>query len=508
MGEPEIERADYVVAGAGTAGCVLARRLAERTGARVLLLEAGPPYPRLLDMPLPSVRLGRLFFSWPFRTVPQPHLAGRRIGFPMGRVVGGSSSVNAMIAITGLERDVDRWAAAGNPGWSAAALAEPMARVFGEHGALRPAAVRHRAAFSQAFLAACEDAGLIRDEPLTSPVPDRCGYFGLFQRNGARFAAAAHLADADGHARPILRTGAHVRRVVIDGKRAVGVEYVRSGRRVLARADHGVVLCLGTFETPRVLLCSGIGPAGSLSSLGIALHRELPGVGRNLIDHVRVPVLFRTAVRSPARMRHWPAGVIRHLLHRNGLMTSNCCEAGAFLGEEEPGVPAIQVITHFQSVHDSGAVDLEVTLLRPRSRGCVRLRPDDPYGPPVIDPNYLGSPDDVATLIKGVERVRDLAARPALAAFPLGDEVAPGRRALGSHIVGHATTAFHPVGTCRMGRDVGSVVDAGLRVHGIDGLRIADASVMPDIPAGNTAAAVLLIAERAADLLAPPAPGV
>lgn len=497
---------DYIIAGAGTAGCILARRLIERTDASVLLLEAGPRYSRLmLDAPLPSGRVGRTFLSWGFRTVPQAHLEGRTVAYPMGRVVGGSSSINAMIGVWGLGRGAAEWQRAGGEGWSEAALAACADRAFGSGGVLKIAPPRHRAPFSEAFLAACDDFGLERDDLLTTPRAGRSGYYGMLQQDGRRYAAArGYLGPVARDRRLSIMTGARVRRLLLKSGRVTGVEYRWRGRTMTAHADRETILALGTFESPRALMTSGIGAVEALRVAGIPVLHDLQGVGSGLADHPRIPVLFRSGQPSPALSRKLPAGAARYLMHRDGVFASTCCESGAFLGEG--GDPALQIITHFQSVQDSGAVDVEVSLLRVESRGSVRLDPSNPFGAPLIDPGYLSAPDDVATLADGIEQVRALAARPALADFPLDGEIAPGQaarsmEALRAYVRQTATTAFHPVGTCRMGTDEYAVVDGTLRVRGVENLRIADASVMPSLPPGNTACPTMVIAEKAADLL-------
>lgn len=507
------EAFDYVIAGGGTAGCVLARRLLERTDARIALIDAGAALPnRWLRTPLTSMRLGRWWHSWPLSTVPQAALDGRRIALPMGRLLGGSASINAMIAQPVLDADFGAWTAAGAAGWSAADRATAYARAFGAgsaEGLLSLTSPAHRSAFSEAFLAACDEGGLPRDGLLDGPDRVRCGYFPVLQKGGRRFSAfQAYLQPMLGHPRLTVIAGARIRHLQVRAGRVEGVVYARGGTLSVALARREVVLSLGAFESPRVLMSSGLGPADMLHRAGVPVIEDMPGVGDNLADHVRIPLLFRSGQGSPAALRNLPAALVRLIAGRPSVLTSNCCEAGAYLASSD-GVarPDLQIITHFQSIADEGAVDIELTLARPRSRGRVSLDVAGGPGAALIDPRYLSDPDDLERLVDGIAAVRAIAAQPALARFPLRGECRPGaeaqdRAALRRYVRATATTAYHPVGTCRMGEDSDAVVDSRLRVHGISNLRVVDASVMPALPAANTCCAVILIAERAADFIA------
>ncbi len=507
------ETFDYVIAGGGTAGCVLARRLLERTDARIALIDAGGALPnRWLQTPLTSVRLGRWWHSWPFRTVPQPGLDGRRIPLPMGRLLGGSASTNAMIAQPGLGADFGAFAAAGGAGWSSADIAAAAARAFGAGsaaGMLSLSPPTYRSAFSEAFLAACAEAGLPQDGLLDGPDRVRSGYFPVLQKGGKRFSAfQAYLGPMLGHPRLTVIAGATVERLTLTAGRVDGVVHVRGRTRRVARASREVILALGAFESPRVLMSSGIGPAGQLRSAGVAVVEDRSGVGTNLADHVRIPLFFRSGRGSPAALGTLPGALVRRMAGRDSVFASNCCEAGAYLasGGNQPR-PDLQIITHFQSIADEGAVDIELTLARPESRGRVSLDPAVPEGLALIDPRYLTEANDLERLVEGIAAVRAIAAQPALAAFPLESEWRPGlgargRAALRRYVRATATTAYHPVGTCRMGEDTDAVVDSRLRVNGASNLRVVDASVMPVLPAANTCCAVVLIAERAADFIA------
>ncbi len=507
---------DYVVVGGGTAGCVIARRLCER-GASVLVLEAGGRYPRwLLGAPLASLRI-KDRFSWRYLTAPQAGLGGRRVSLPMGRVLGGSSSINAMMYCRGAPGDYDRWAALGGAGWSFAEILPYFLRAEnwtrgespgrGRDGPLTVSGPRFLAPFSRAFVEACRESGIPPREDFNDGRLEGCGFFDVTQRQGERVSTARqYLGGAPG---ADVVTRALTTRILFDGPRATGVEY-RRGREIRrAFAEREVILAAGAIGSPQLLLLSGIGPAGDLRALGIETRLDLPGVGGNLQDHVRLPVLFESARVPPGARRYWIPAALRYAMDRGGVMASNCCEAGAFVrsspGEAEPD---LQIVTHFQSSLRRRAVDIQVCLLESESRGHVTLESPDPARPPRIDPGYLSSETDIVRLLGGVALARRLARAKALADFGLGRELAPGSQAqaegdLTAYVRSAVETCYHPAGTCRMGVDAMAVVDPRLRVHGYEGLRVADASVMPAPIRGNTLAPVVMIAEKAADLILP-----
>ena len=508
---------DFIIVGAGTAGCVIARRLIEQTGARVLLVEAGPPYPALLlDPPLPGMKFGR-GFSWGQKSIPQPRLGGRTIEWPVGKVVGGTSSVNAMMGYLGNPANFDAWAAAGNRGWSAQDLAPYFRRVFGTHPgepfqwnhgeALSLSAQRFRSPFSEAFLEACVQDGMRKETPLVGSEDGRCGYFPVLQRNGGRFESAkGYLAAVKSHPRLLLETCTQVRRVLLENNRAVGIEIARAGQPATYRAARGVVVCAGVFQTPRLLQCSGIGPASTLQAAGVRPLVDLPAVGENFHDHVRVGLLHRSGQVSPGSKRYWIPGALRYLLRRDGVMASNCCESGAFFcSHPRVEIPDIELITHFQTFGPKDEVDIEVCLVSPRSRGRIFIDPQNPFGPPLVDANFLAEEEDMVALEAGVQRARSIAARPALRGFPLLAETSPGASArdgesLRAAIFENATTAYHPCGSCAMGPS--AALGSDLRVHGTESLWVADASALPSAPSGNIACSIIVLAERASDLIA------
>jgi choline dehydrogenase len=512
-----MEEFDFIIVGAGTAGCVLARRILEKTAARVLLVEAGPPYPAvLLDPPLPGMKFGR-GFSWRQASIPQPRLGGRIIEWPMGKVVGGTSSVNAMMGYLGNAENFDAWKAAGNPGWSAQDLAPYFQRVFGIHPdepfrwesgqTLSLSEHRFSSRFSEAFLDACVQDGMQKESPLVGREDGRCGYFPVLQRDCIRFESAkGYLAPVKSHPHLSLKTGIHVRRVLIENSRAVGIEVSRDGRFDIYRAARGVIVCAGVFQTPRILQCSGVGPAKVLREAGIHTLVDLPAVGENFHDHVRVGLLHQSGRVSPGSKRYWIPGILRYLWRRDGVMASNCCESGAFVcSREDLRVPDIEMITHFQTFGPKDEVDIEVCLVSPKSRGRVFIDPRNPFGMPLVDANFLAHEEDVAALVAGIRRARSVAARPALQNFPLLKETSPGttvrnEAALRAAILREATTAYHPCGSCAMGSS--GALGPDLRVHGTDALWVADASAMPSSPNGNIACSVIVLAEKASDLIA------
>jgi choline dehydrogenase len=507
---------DYIVVGGGTAGCVVARRLAEQAGARVLLLEAGVPYPPLrLAVPLPSLR-EMTRFSWKYFTRQQEALGHRRISWLLGKVLGGGSSINAMMYCRGSRRSYDRWAELGNPGWSFADLLPYFKKSENHehgpstyHGAGGPIDVsspRHIAPFSEAFVEACLEADIPRNHDFNGEVDEGAGYFQVTQRRGRRVSAASAYLNGRG-SMPSVLTGALVSRILLSGRRAAGVEYLQDGEKHTAYAEREIVLCAGAVNTPQTLMLSGVGPADELRSLGIPPLVDLPGVGRNLQDHIRIPVLYESGRPSPGDMRYWAPAAIVYAGFGRGVMASNCCESGAYLrSTPEAPVPDLQFVTHFQSALYPGTVDLQFCLMVLDSRGAVRLRSADPREAPLIDPRYFSEPSDLLRGLAGLRLARRLARTEALRGFPVRREIMPGpdlesEDELIRYLRASADTCYHPAGTCKMGQDAMAVVDAELRVRGIEGLRIADASIIPENVNGNTMAPTLAIAEKAAGLI-------
>jgi choline dehydrogenase len=516
------QRFDYVVIGAGTAGCVVASRLAG-AGAKVALVEAGGSHSRLLDVPLLSLwawlrRPAR--YCWNDRTEPQAALGGRRVAWPAGCLVGGSSAINAMIYCRGHRESYDRWQHPGgsesdSPAWNYEALLPYFRRGedfdggesvdHGTGGPIGVSASCYPTALTDAFLRGCEELGIRRTDDFNSGTAEGAGYLHLTQRHGRRTSSARYLRPDADRGLPTVLLRSPVRRIVFERRRAAGVEIATSAGHRLIAADREVILCAGAVRSPQLLMLSGVGPADLLRRLGIDVVADRPGVGDDLQDHVRVPVAHECMGPRPTAPTKLVRGAIRYALTGKGLFASNVADAAAILRLGASGeIPNVRVLCRWRVLpqHPAWVVDFEVAAIDPASRGRITLVSADPMQPPRIDPGYLTASVDAEVLRRGVELARELAATRACRAAGIGAEVLPGdvSRTI-EHIRQQADTAFHPVGTCRLGADARAVVDPWLRVVGVSGLRVVDASVMPTTVAGNAQAAVLAIAERAVDFI-------
>lgn len=524
--------ADYVIVGGGSAGCVLAARLSEDPSVQVVLLEAGPPDTSvLIHCPAGLAVLAKTGqANWGFHTVPQPGLNGRRGYQPRGKVLGGSSSVNAMIYTRGHRADYDAWAAEGNAGWGwedvlpyfkRAEHNERGADAFhGVGGPLNVMDLRSPHRFGPVFVEAARQAGFPVNADFNGASQEGVGLYQVTHKDGERFSAAkAYLAPNRGRANLRVVTGAHATRVLFEGRRAVGVAYRAGQVERQVRARREVVLSAGALLSPQLLMLSGVGPADDLREHGIPVVHDLPGVGRNLHDHVDVvqvidaPHLTDLFGLSFRGLVHAVQGVLEWRRRRSGLLTTNFAEAGGFVrsAPDEP-LPDLQLHFVIGKLLDHGrktvfghGYSCHVCLLRPKSRGSLRLASADPAAPPRIDPNFLGDADDTQRLVRGFRLMRRILSQPALANHR-GRELDASAQArtdaeIEAFVRDHADTIYHPVGTCRMGSGPLDVVDAQLRVHGLEGLRVVDASIMPGIVGGNTNAPVIMIGEKAADLL-------
>ena len=533
-----LEEFDYVISGAGSAGCALAARLSEDPGTSVCLLEAGGPDSSvLIHAPAGVVAIVPTRRSnYAFETVPQPGLNGRRGYQPRGKVLGGSSSINAMLYVRGNRWDYDHWAALGNPGWSYDEVLPLFRRsehneqftdaFHGQGGPLNVTYPRHDSPVNQMFLEAARMHGLAANPDYNGAEQEGAFLYQVTQRGGERCSAAKafltpHLS------RPNLKvvTQAVAARVLLDGRRATGIAYHHGGQLRQVRARCETVLCGGAFGSPQLLLLSGIGPQAELQRHGIAVAHALPGVGQNLQDHIdyvqtwRVPShteTFGASLRGAAKVA---AAMLEWRRQRTGMITSPFATAGAFVrSTPDAPVPDLQLVVvlgivdnHARKLHLGHGISCHVEVLRPFSRGSVGLNGTDPRQAPRIDPQFLSDERDLALLLRGAQLQQRI-----LESSPFdgirGPMLYPTRlddpAGMATDIRRRADTQYHPVGTCRMGpaRDPISVMDAQLRVHGLAGLRVADASTVTALTAGNTNAPTVMIAEKASDLIRARAP--
>ncbi|MDD3798492.1 MAG: choline dehydrogenase [Novosphingobium sp.] len=528
---------DYVIVGAGVAGCILANRLSADPQTSVLLLEAGSKDTSpLIAAPgglLPIMMSGS--YAWRYMSAPQKHLDDRVLYLPRGKVLGGGSSINGMAYDRGMHSDYDRWAQAGNAGWSFAEVLPYFRKLesfhpandiwHGQDGPIQVTRADQEHPFAKAFIEAGVQAGYPHNPDLNGASREGFGAVDLTVGNGKRSSASyAYLHPVMKRPNLTVITGAHTRKVLFEGKRATGVAYRVKGVDHEAKARREVILSGGAINTPQLMMLSGVGPAAHLAEHGIALVHDLPGVGQGLQDHLAVHIKHK-ATKPLSMLRYLnplrgALAMAQYLLFRTGPLAqtgmSVCCFIKSDPALEEPDIKMLMIMALFSNngkkmvpIHGFYA---HANVARPEARGSVTLASADPDAPPVIDQNYLGTENDRRVARASVRAAREIFAQPAFADY-IGEELAPGKHVqtdeeIDAYIREFAEADYHSVGTARMGSDPMAVVDAELRVHGMEGLRVIDASVMPHLPGANTGIPVAMIAEKAADMILgnPPLP--
>jgi choline dehydrogenase len=515
------ETFDFVVIGAGSAGCVLANRLSEDAAARVLLLEAGGADDAdEVHIPAAFSALFKTRLDWNYETTEQKHLGGRPAYWPRAKMLGGCSSMNAMIYIRGNRADYDAWPA----GWSYDEVlpyfvrSERNSRLAGPlHGVDGPLHVedrRYTHELSQAWVESAVSWGMKPTDDFNGETQEGAGLYQVTCRNGRRWSTAdAYLRPAMRRTNLTVRTNALVNRIVFAGTRAIAVAYSRYGEEFEVGASTEILLCGGAVNSPQLLMLSGVGPAEHLRELGIDVVAHLPGVGENLQDHPAAPMLWRTRGTTDLVNLATPARLLRWQATGRGPFSSNIGEAGAFFHTHDGlAAPDMQVHVAPSLFYDNGLREPTVagftagaTLVDVASRGRLRLKSADPRWRPVIDPAYYAEPGDLDAMVAALRTMTEIVAAGPLAKYIEGPHrpgtTTPTDEELTDHVREYTQTLYHPVATCAMGTGEQSVVDPALRVHGLDGLRVVDASVMPAVPRGNTNAPTIMVAEKAADLI-------
>jgi choline dehydrogenase len=528
----EFGRFDYIIVGAGSAGCVLANRLTESGRYRVLLLEAGPadrnPW---IHVPIGYAKLFRNpKVNWLYETEPEPELNNRRIIQPRGKVLGGSSSINGLVYIRGQKEDFDLWRQLGNVGWSwddvlpyfkkAEAQQQRGADEYhGCDGLLSVSDQSETHELCEAFIKAGEQVGIPRNDDFNGASQEGIGYFQMTSRKGLRCSTAVgYLRPARKRPNLTVITGALSSRILFEGGAASGVVFARNGEMLVARAEGEVILASGAINSPQLLQLSGVGPADLLSDLGIEVVRDMKAVGAHLQDHFQTRMVFRCTKKitindimvSPLRQ----VGMgLKYALQRKGPLTVSAGYAGAFL-RTDPRLATPDVQVHFlnfstnkmgEKLHPFSAFTASICQLRPESRGTVMIKSADPTAAPAIRVNYLSTETDRRTMVAGMRMLRRISQAPAMADL-ISSELEPGPQCQSdadwlAFIRERGGTIYHPTCTCKMGDASDSVVDARLRVHGLDRLRVVDGSVMPNVVSGNTNAAIIMIAEKGAEMI-------
>jgi choline dehydrogenase len=522
---------DYVIVGAGSAGCALAGRLSEDGRYSVLLLEAGPADKNIwIHIP---IGYGKTMFdaryNWQFYTEAQPHLNQRKVYWPRGRTLGGSSSINGLVYVRGQAEDYDHWASLGNAGWAWKDVLPYFIRsetnhslggpYHGKSGPLQVSPIRERHELVEAFIGAAGELGIPRTDDFNGASQEGAGYYQLTSRNGWRCSSAkAYLKPARSRPNLVVETDAHTSRVLFEGTAAVGVNFRQHGRECTALATREVILCAGAIQSPQLLQLSGVGPAALLRSHGIPVVADSAGVGENLQDHLQVRLMFKCARPITTNddlqslWRRMKIG-LKWMLFRKGPLAIGIQLGGLFARAlKDAGTPDIQF--HFGTIsadstagkpHAFSGFTMSMCQLRPTSRGSLRITSRDPSVPPAMNPNYLATGHDQSVMIAGVKVARALARTRSLSPYILGEHL-PGTgvqtdEEILEFIRAYGSSIFHPVGTCRMGSEAGAVLDERLRVRGVRRLRVADASIMPRLVSGNTNAPAIMIGEKAADMI-------